>query len=309
MRSLRYTNFLLALGLAAAVTPFRSAQAQTMDDISRYYTVQHPDKFAIDWSGFYHEAIARTQALRKQVRSELDVSYGPDPKQKLDVYLPAHADGSAPVMVFVHGGGFVEGDGSLYGFVAQPYVARGVIVVVASYRLGSAGFHYPAQANDIRSATVWAWNNAARLGGDPDRLYLAGHSAGALLVADLGVNRSWMTREGMPVGALKGVIPISAGYDLVRYRRYPEYVPTLTLRYAASPVFHVDNPAPAFLIAAGGDETAFGEPSQVFADVLRANDVNVQTEFTPGKDHRGIVEDFANPQSALCRKVLQLIGP
>lgn len=280
-----------------------------MDDISHYYTVQHPDQFAINWTDFYRAAITRTRALREQVRSELGVSYGPDPKQKLDVYLPAHPDGSAPIMVFAHGGGFVEGDGSLYGFVAQPYVARGVIVVVASYRLASAGFHYPAQANDIREATVWAWNHAARLGGDPDRLHLAGHSAGALLAADLGVNRRWMTREGMPAGALRGVIAISAGYDLVRYRRYPEYVPTLTLRYAASPVFQVDNPTPAFLIAAGGDETVFGEPSQVFADVLRANDVNVLTEFTPGRDHCSIVEDFANDDSALCRKVLKLIGP
>ncbi|MFT3964377.1 MAG: alpha/beta hydrolase [Sphingobium sp.] len=287
-----------------------SQAAAVTDDISRYPTVQHPERYAVDWAGFYPLAIARTRETQRRLPHQLDIAYGPDARQRLDIYRPVKSDGAAPVLIFFHGGGFLEGDRSIYGFVARSFAERGIVTIVASYRLVSDGFTYPAASDDARAVVKWAYGHVGEQGGDPGALFLAGHSAGALLVAEIGADRSWMARENLPADALRGVIAISEGYNLVQSKRYPGYAPSLLTRYAFSPVLHVANPAPHFIVAAGGAEKTetFEAPSRVFADVLRANGAEVTTLFPAGQDHRAIVEDFASPTGALFQKAAALIG-
>ena len=106
---------LFAVVLAAA------AQGAAAQDWTQYYTVVHSGNFAIDWGKFYRTAEAKTMEVRKELRNELDVPYGKDPKQRLDLYFPVQKASNAPVLLFLHGGGFREGDRKQYGYVAEPF--------------------------------------------------------------------------------------------------------------------------------------------------------------------------------------------
>jgi acetyl esterase/lipase len=94
---------LLALGAAGP-------QLASAQDWTQYYTVVHRADFEIDWGKFYQTAEAKTMAVRKELRHELDVPYGKDVKQHLDLYFPVQKTSNAPVLVFLHGGGFREGN-------------------------------------------------------------------------------------------------------------------------------------------------------------------------------------------------------
>jgi arylformamidase len=159
-------------------------------DASRYYTVQHPELFKTDWAGFYRTVDAATAAVRAQFPHVLDLSYQQNIKQRLDLYLPKQKTKGAPVFLFLHGGGFREGDRAQYGFVAKPFVEKGIIVAVASYRLTDPGFVYPTQVEDVRLALQWLHRNAQNYGGDGMQLYVGGHSSGGVLAADVGVDRA-----------------------------------------------------------------------------------------------------------------------
>ena len=102
-------------------------------DMYQYYTVSHPDEFDIDWGSFYSRMNEHTARVRDEYPHHLDLAYGTDPKQRLDIYLPKGEVANAPVFLFVHGGGFREGDKAHYGSVAEPFIKRGVITVAPSY--------------------------------------------------------------------------------------------------------------------------------------------------------------------------------
>ena len=221
----------------------------------------HPEKYHINWAEFYRQANEKTTETIDALPHHLDLAYGDLPKQRLDLYLPPNQPENAPVLLFLHGGGFVEGDKSNYGFVARPFAMHGIITAIANYRLTSGGIHYPAQSNDAKVAIMWLYENIKSYGGNPDSIYVSGHSAGAILAADVSVNRAWLPRAGIPAGALKGAFAISALYDIQHEKRLDDYTPTALLRYAASPLMHVSNPTPEFLVIVGGKRiTTFNLP-------------------------------------------------
>jgi acetyl esterase/lipase len=290
--------------LIADALPVAEAQ-----DASKYYTVQHPDQFKIDWGAFYKQADAMTTAVRAEFPHYLDLPYGPNVKQRLDVYLPKNKPGKAAVFLFFHGGGFREGDRAQYGFVAKPFAEHGLITVVASYRLTGDGFKYPDQPQDARLALAWVYKQIAKYGGDPDRLYVGGHSAGGILAADLGVNRKWMKSAGIAERALRGIVPISGPYDLRTPGRAGEddaYAPTAELLAQASPLLHIDDPAPMAVIAVGSTES-YVASSQSLATQLTAAGAHATFLSLEGEDHRATVHDIGDGNSALFRAVIDMI--
>ena len=298
----------LSLSLFITLLTF-SAVAVNAQDMSKYYTVMHPEDFTIDWTGFYKRNNEHTARVREQFPHHLDLAYGSDPKQVLDLYLPEGEVSNAPVFLFLHGGGFREGDKAHYGSVAKPFVKSGVITAVASYRLTGSGAHYPDQPDDVKSTVKWLFDNISQYGGNPENIYVGGHSAGAILSADIGVDRAWLVEMGMPREILKGIVPVSGPYD-VRARGRPgevyTYAPTPELREQASPILHVTDPVPVALVAVGSEE-AYQESSMAFTEALKAAGVDAHYLLLEGEDHADTALSLANGNSELFKQALRMI--
>jgi len=278
-------------------------------DMSTYYTVIHPDEFTIDWTSFYKANTEATARVRKEYPHHLNLAYGADPKQALDLYLPKGEISSAPVFLFLHGGGFREGDRTHYGATAEPFVKNGVITAVASYRMTGDGFHYPAQPDDAKNAIKWIHENIAAYGGKPDAIYVGGHSAGAILSADVGVDRAWMTEMNIPLEVFKGIIPISGPYDLRKRGRPGEvysYAPTAELRDQASPILHINDPVPSALVAVGSVEK-YQESSIAITEGLKAAGVDAYYLLMEGEDHDDTAFSLANEDSELFKRTIKMI--
>ncbi len=156
--------------------------AQQLADLIRSTGAVIDPPLVKGWYAPFRDAQSREGA---QVRA--DIAYGDDERQKLDVYLPtAQADSAQtngrPLLLFVHGGGFVRGDRRERANVGWRFARAGFVTVLPSYRLGPQN-HWPSGAQDVAAAWAWAHANAEALGADPQRIYLAGESAGAAHVA------------------------------------------------------------------------------------------------------------------------------
>jgi acetyl esterase/lipase len=156
-----------------------------------------------------------------------DVAYGPDPRHRLDVHCAGRPDvaqpgsGAAPVLIYVHGGGFTSGDRRLpgtpyYDHIGAWAVRRGMVGVNMTYRLAPE-HRWPAGAQDVGQAVAWVTGNIGEYGGDPARVVLAGHSAGATHVACYLAGQAGAP-AGVAAGALlSGIYQLSAGeHDDVR---------------------------------------------------------------------------------------------
>ena len=133
----------------------------------------------IDWRRFYERANALTAEARNQFPHHLDLSYGPDAKQKLDSYLPPGSAGAPPypVFIFIHGGGFRRAIARTTASSRPPFAANGIATIVVSYRLHP--HRYPDQVDDIRRVLDWTRQHVGDYGGNKDRVYIGGHSAAA----------------------------------------------------------------------------------------------------------------------------------
>jgi acetyl esterase len=155
-------------------------------------------------------AALHAAAPKDGVVESKDVAYGPHPRNILDVYKPSRGGAPAPVVIFVHGGAYVGGDKSYYGNVTTWFARQNVLGINATYRLAPAA-KWPAATEDIAGMVKWTRENAARFGGDPNRIVLIGHSAGATHVANYIFNKSLQPSGGPGVA---GTVLISGRYRL-----------------------------------------------------------------------------------------------
>lgn len=224
------------------------------------------------------------------------ILYGSQPAQRLDVIAP-NSPGPHPVLVFIHGGGWHSGRPEDYHFIGRIFARAGYVVVLAGYRLVPDGI-YPHMLQDGAAAVAWTANNIARFGGDPDRVMLMGHSAGAHTVVMLGLERQWLGREGLPDGFIKGVVGLSGPYDF-----YP-----FTSDSARNAFGHVTDPAqtqpinfargdapPMLLLTGDADATVKPRNSQVLARAIMAKGGDSELVILPGVDHAGPVLKLAQP--------------
>jgi len=283
-------------------------------DKKSYYTVAHPDQFTFDWRSFYDKIESMTNETRKKIPSLLDVAYASndDPKQRLDIYFPQKAARKHPVSIFLHGGGFREGDKDDYGFLAFPFSLSGIITIVGSYRWAPSS-HYPAQVEDTRNILSWVYNNIQRYGGDPDRIYIGGHSAGAILSASVSVDSSWTKQyETLPRDVVKGLFAISGLYDLRGSFLADPYIADSSLLLDASPMLNVVDP-PSSIIAVGSKEDAFLEPSRDFVKELnkkcswRRQQICSNLLVLDGLDHADTVLALGDENSRLSREIVRAI--
>jgi acetyl esterase/lipase len=156
----------------------------------------------------------RAMSRQKADPNAREIAYGADPKQRMDLSKPTGA-GKAPILFYVHGGGWSIGDKVAGGATKGPWATgQGWAYVSANYRLVPQAT-VEQQAADLANALKWLRSNAAKEGFDPDRIVLMGHSAGAHLVALLGTDTHYLEAAGVPVSAIRGVILLDgAGYDV-----------------------------------------------------------------------------------------------
>ncbi len=248
-------------------------------------------------------------APRAGIDVRRDVAYGAEPRQRLDVYAPAAAAG-APVVVFFYGGGWESGDKADYEFVAAALAARGIVAVVPDYRLYPT-VRYPAFLEDGARAVAWAHAQARALGGDPSRLVLAGHSAGAYIAAMLTLDCRWLAEAGLDIRAtVAGMIGIAGPYDFL-----PLHSPTLKAIFGppetlpeTQPIHYVDGTAPPMLLVTGtGDDTVDPGNSARLAARIREAGGTAEVVSYPGVGHRAIIGAVAWPLRFLAPTLADLV--
>lgn len=147
-----------------------------------------------------------------------DIKYATYPKtnpilNSLDVYLPRMGSNS-PVIIYVHGGGWTEGDKADLNYKAGYFTEKGYVFVSVNYRL-SPGVEHPVHVQDVANAISWFYSNAKYYSSDPKRIYVMGHSAGAHLAALLSLDESYLAKAGTSIDIIKGLILIDGiGYDI-----------------------------------------------------------------------------------------------
>jgi arylformamidase len=281
--------------------------------VDTFFTCQHADQFRIDWRSFYRRAEARTDAVRARWRHELDLTYGPSQFHRLDLYLPlAASDNHAsaqpaewPILVFLHGGGFREGDPTLYGYLAEPYLERGIAFASVGYRL-TPECHLPETYADVENAVAWCAANLPGHGVDVDRLVLSGHSAGAILSAHLAVREDWQTHLGLPRDVIKLAVPISGIYDFTDASERGEMFSTDADRVLASPLRQMSRTPRPMLVAFGSDENqpTYGVDSRRLVEAAGALGGRADLLELQGMTHADTADALGDADSPLFKAVL-----
>jgi len=244
-----------------------------------------------------------------------DLAYGPAPKQRLDLSIPA-AKGF-PTVVFVHGGSLTSGDKADedYRDVCAPFTAAGIACASVNYRLAPA-HAWPAQAEDTAAAAAWVRAHIGAHGGDPRNLFLLGHSSGATLVALLGADERYLARHGMKTADVRGIVSMGsimwddeleqgmARYGRSRaedaFRRDPDNAMygSLDAYLDHWPIRHVRAGMPPylFLIAESEQEQPpVLKTNKTFAERARSLGNRVEYRVLPGRTHYSAIRRIGEP--------------
>jgi acetyl esterase/lipase len=244
------------------------------------------------------------------IARETTQAYGELPRQQLDVYTPAMPTGA--VVVFLYGGSWQSGARGEYRFVARRLAERGATVVIPDYRLYPE-VRFPAFVEDAAAAVAWARRHARDYGGDPARVYLVGHSAGAHIATLLALDRRYLGPHGMQPAELAGVVGLSTPADFAatlgaRYR--PVFGDDAGLQ-AAQPVRYVNPDAPPLLLIHGGEDSlVWPKNSETLAEKQRAAGGRVELALFPVLGHVGTVTPFTGwfGDPAVVEKVVGFLG-
>lgn len=224
-----------------------------------------------------------------------DIAYAPGRRHGLDIYSPKDAK-RAPVVVFIYGGGWKDGHKGQYRFVAAALAARGFVTVVPDYRLFPAA-RFPAFIQDAAAAVAWTHANIGRYGGDPGRVFLMGHSAGAHIAALVTLDRQWLRADGLnPDRAIAGFVGLAGPYDFLPLHD-PElddiFAPSGELRLTQPITFARGDAPPMFLAAGTDDTTVLPRNSRNLAAAIRADGGVAEEKYYPGIGHKLILGSFA----------------
>ena len=261
--------------------------------------------------------IATAAPLWGQVTVRTDVDYVPTAeyaakKDRLDVYAPAGAKG-APIVVSIHGGALREGDKAGQAYVGQLLAKAGFVAVIINYRL-SPGVSHPAHVEDAAHAVAWARTHAAEYGGDPQKLFVIGHSAGAYLAALLALDPKYLAAYQMSAKDLKGLVPVSAFFYVDRTGVAPDrpkdvWGTDVAAWKAASPAAYVRKDVPPMLLlyADGDADWRRQQQTDFQADMKKAGASNIETRMIDGRDHSSIWGRMKNANDETAAAIIAFI--
>ncbi|HEX4332170.1 MAG TPA: alpha/beta hydrolase [Usitatibacter sp.] len=241
------------------------------------------------------QALLNAVTPRDDFTAARGIAFEPGPRGALDVYMPADGAASHPVVVFFYGGYWDSGDREAYLFVGEAFASRGIVAIIPDYRIYPE-VTFPAFVEDGAAAVAWASRNVARYGGDPSRIFVAGHSAGAHIAAMVALDSRYLSHQGVPSGTVKGLIGLAGPYDfLIDTQKLQRIFPEATWR-DSQPVNFVTGSAPPALLLAGSDDTTVNpDNTRSLARHLRAAGVPVTEHIYEGYGHVKLVAVLGAP--------------
>lgn len=236
------------------------------------------------------------------------------PAQTLNVFAPRKHTALKEVLIFIHGGRWNSGKKSLYSFLGNRMARKNVVTVVIDYPKSPAA-NYNEMASDAAIATKWVKENIEKYGGDPDKIFISGHSAGGHLAALIAIRNIYFEKLEIK-NPIKGVILIDAAgldmYGFLQEENYPEgntYLQTFTNNPAtwkdASPLYHLHKKMPPMLIYAGGKTyPSIAVSNEKLIAALRGLGYNTPYHVLPGKKHVPMITQFLNSYNPLYKEMI-----
>jgi acetyl esterase/lipase len=237
--------------------------------------------------------------------------YDPAHGLTLDVYRPDRiAAGPVPVVVFLYGGSWRRGTREQYRFVGRQLARQGALAIVADYRTAPRTV-FPGFVTDAAAAVAWARRHAPEHGGDPARVFLAGHSAGAHIAALVGTDARYLAAHGLAPRDLAGVIGLSGPYDF-EIAGFEDVFGPPAQWPQAQPVGFVDGDEPPFLLIHGtADSLVEPADSRILADRLRAAGGRAELVWLPEAGHLAPLAALRDPdrQPAMSQAIRNFLNP
>lgn len=219
------------------------------------------------------------------------VAYGEGERRKLDIYRPTGAKGPLKTIVFFYGGSWKWGSRDDYTFVAEALVSKGWLVVIPDYRLYPE-VRFPGFVEDGAKAVAWVKRNIDRYGGDPDRLYLMGHSAGGHIALMLTLDEHFLAAEGMSNHDIRATATLAApaAFDPLKYASVRPIFEKMADPSRSRPIEFVDGDEPPLLLLHGlDDDTVYLSNTVDLAARVRQKGGQVTVKTYPGTSHIGLV--------------------
>ncbi|MBW0170904.1 MAG: alpha/beta hydrolase [Hydrogenophaga sp.] len=243
-----------------------------------------------------------------------DLAYGSEPRQRADVYLPAVTASHAPIAVFFYGGSWSSGERGDYRFVGEALASRGIVTVVADYRL-SPEVRYPVFLQDSAQAVRWAAERAASFGASRERLFIVGHSAGAYNAAMLALDPRWLAGVKLSPQQLAGWVGLAGPYDFL-----PIGIPEVQVAFEwpktpadSQPLFHAQaghaKPHRTLLLAARSDLLVNPQRNTVaLAQTLQQQGAAVDMALFERVNHATLIGAMARPLRGLAPVLERVSG-
>jgi acetyl esterase/lipase len=295
-------------GISGKLFEFTGAVTMSFKDMPDLGPLLRPGakEYADDCLRLSRVAVAHTKHI-------LDVPYGSDFFQKLDIFLPEHpADHALPVLLFLHGGAWKNGFKEWLGFMAPPLVSLPAIFVSANYRLAPT-VKFPAPLDDACDALAWVWRNISGYGGDPRRIFVGGHSSGGHLAALMTFRSELIAARGLSTDCVKACFALSAAFNLERKSSGPSRSQMLDLLLEkgdsgaeATPLNYTKgNKVPIYIAYGTEDLPELVIENERMVDLLRRENCTLEHHVFDKNSHFDTNIGCADPNGPWVRTVRQ----
>lgn len=273
----------------------------------------------LGWAG----AEAAEEETNNNMRITRDIVYRTPPPadpelNALDIYRPLEGD-NLPVMIFIHGGAWRAGDKEWEGDKPQFFTSQNYVFASVNYRL-SPQVQHPAHVQDVAHAIAWLHEHVSEYGGDPDRMFVLGHSSGAHLAALVATDEEYLQEAGEDLSIIKGVIVLDGGgYDIPKMVNSGELFAQGRYERAfgkdqdvwidASPVTHAEpgKDIPPFLLVHAGKRNASREQAEKLATALSDAGVRAEVHHQPNKNHITINSNIGDEGDETTARIIKFL--
>jgi arylformamidase len=259
------------------------------------------------------QILKRWETMSDETRTQLGApqreAYGPSEVEKLDIFRTTRPN--APIFFFIHGGAWLGGEAKNYAYPAELFVNAGAHYVALDFiTIKAANGDLRVMADQVRRAIAWVYKNAATFGGDPNRLYVGGHSSGGHLCG-VALVTDWSKDFGLPADIIKGGLCMSGMYDMapVRLSKRGAYVKfDEDMEDKMSTQRHLDRLLAPIIVTYGTNETPeFQRQSRDFAAAVKAAGKPVELVAAPNYNHFEMNETLASPYGPNGRAALAMM--